>query len=357
LTPAPFRPPWWCRGAHVQTLWAPLLRRPEPGPIRRQRLELEDGDFLDLAWSASRPAGAPRGLALLLHGLEGSLRSPYAAGLLRTLQGRGWRACLMHFRGCSGEPNRLRRGYHSGETGDLAAVTRYLAQKEPSLPLVLVGFSLGGNVLLKWLGELGATRTPPPHHDLRAAVAVSVPYSLGAVASRLDTGLSRLYRRYLVRRLQRSYRRKFIRRNDAPAALEQLPTLSTFRRFDDRVTAPLHGFAGVDDYYRRCSSRRYLRHIRVPTLLLHAADDPFMSPDVIPREGELATAVRLEVSAHGGHVGFVYGRAPWRPRYWLEERIPAFLEQQVALPPASRPARRRPGRRAHRRAWQRPTCA
>ncbi len=314
-----FKPAWWLPGSHAQTLFPFIARRRLEITTHRERLTLPDGDFLDLDWALDAPLDAP--LVLVLHGLEGSLRSHYAAGLLRCLNQAGLRAVLMYFRGCSGEPNRLPRGYHSGETSDLAWVVTQLREREPETPLAAVGFSLGGNVLLKWLGEAGAQA------DLHAAVAVSVPFSLAIAADRLDRGLSRIYQAYLLHRLRRSLRAKQARMA-LPISLPALGQLDSFRRFDDAVTAPLHGFAGVDDYYARASSRAFLARIIRPTLILQAQDDPFMTPAALPHLEELAPAVRMELSIQGGHVGFITGRFG-RPEYWLEQRIPTFLFEQL----------------------------
>jgi predicted alpha/beta-fold hydrolase len=229
----------------------------------------------------------------------------------------------MHFRGCGARLNRLPRSYHSGDTGDIGFLLRTLAEREPGTPLAAVGFSLGGNALLKYLGE-GDTPS-----GLCAAAAVSVPFMLAEGAWRLERGFSRIYQRHLIRRLHDKVRRKFAS-GGCPVPLDGLSRLDTFRRFDDAITAPLHGFCDVDDYYARSSSRQYLRHIRVPTLILHAEDDPFLTARAIPGAEELAPGVVLELSRRGGHVGFVGGRWPWRARYWLEERIPEFLDAHLA---------------------------
>ena len=316
-----FKPAWWLPGPHAQTLFPVLARRRLALSTQAERLELPDGDFLDLNWALDAPTQAP--LVVLLHGLEGSLRSHYAAGLLQSLNHAGLRAVLMHFRGCSGEPNRLPRSYHSGETADLDYVLRLLRKRAANTPLAAVGFSLGGNVLLKWLGEAGA------RSGLEAAVAVSVPFSLAIAADRLDRGISRLYQAYLLQKLRRSLRTK-LARMELPIQVTSLPQLDSFRRFDDAVTAPLHGFAGVDDYYTRSSSKAFLSRIVCPTLILQALDDPFMTPAVLPDVAELSPAVCLELSRTGGHVGFVSGRLG-RPEYWLERRIPAFLTQRLIM--------------------------
>ncbi len=311
LTQHPYRPAWWCRGAHCQTLWPFLFRRAPRVPLKRERLELPDGDFLDLDWT-DNDSGP---IVVILHGLEGSSKSQYARGILAAVQARGWRGVLMHFRGCSGEPNRLARGYHSGETGDLAFV---LERLRGQAPLAVVGYSLGGNVLLKYLGETG-NRAP-----LAAAVAVSVPYRLADSARQLDSGFSRVYQWNLVRRMRASLERKR-RLARLPLAITDPARLRTFYEFDEHVTAPLHGFRGADHYYAESSSRQYLKTISIPTLLIHAKDDPFMTADTAPAHGELSTTTRLELYPHGGHVGFVAGRYPWHACYWLEDRIPKFL--------------------------------
>jgi predicted alpha/beta-fold hydrolase len=229
---------------------------------------------------------------------------------------------LMYFRGCSGEPNRLPRSYHSGDTADLRHVLARLAARGNREPLAVVGYSLGGNVLLKALGERAGMES------VRTAVAVSVPFNLDRAAQRLEQGFSRVYQRYLLNKLRRSYRAK-LSVHPMPVPDERLDALDTFRQFDDAVTAPLHGFRGVDDYYARASSRQYLRAIETPTLIVHAVDDPFVPADAIPTENELGPGVTLELSLHGGHVGFVAGALPFRARYWLETRICAHLRDHL----------------------------
>lgn len=308
-----FKPAWWLPGPHAQTLWPSLFRSRPELPLEWERLELPDGDFLDLVHVGRRSAPT----VLLLHGLEGNLQSHYAGGLLEALYREGYHGVIMHFRNCSEEPNRLTRSYHSGETGDLQRVLELLRERDGQPVRAVVAISLGGNVLLKWLGETGA-------QDLvQSAVAISVPFLLGAAADRLDRGLSRLYRRHLINKLRRSYRRKF---DGMPSPLDvDLARLHNFWEFDDRITAPLHGFAGVEDYYRRCSCRQFIPGIRTPTLILHAKDDPFMWPDTPPTAEELPEMVTMELCEHGGHVGFIGGALPWRPKYWLEQRVVEYL--------------------------------
>lgn len=302
----------------MQTLWARLMRHAPRPLLQRERMELPDGDFIDLDWMEN--GNGP--IVIVLHGLEGSSDSPYARGILAAVARRGWRGVVMHFRGCSGEPNRLVRSYHSGDTGDLAYLIEVLRQREPHTPLATVGFSLGGNVLLKWLGK---TRGQAP---LRAAVAVSVPFVLHSAADRLQQGFSRLYQWRLMRSMRNAVTEKRGRMN-LPIKVHDLSTLKNFRDFDEHVTAPLHGFDSADHYYTVSSSRQYLKGITVPTLILHARDDPFMTEAAIPRHDELSETVTLELSRRGGHVGFVAGVWPWHPRYWLEERIPAYLARYL----------------------------
>jgi predicted alpha/beta-fold hydrolase len=315
-TGPPFRPPWWCRNAHVQTLWSPLFRRARL-PLRRERLVTADGDFVDLDW-ADGPAGAP--LLLVLHGLEGSARSPYVVGLLAEGLARGWRGAALNFRSCSGEPNRLPRFYHSGDTGDLDHVVTQLVGREPGLRLGVVGVSLGGNVLVKWLGERGAAAPP----QIVGAVGISVPFDLVACARALDRGFRRaLYTANFMRTL----RRKALDRARVYPGLvdtDRVRRARTFAEYDRAVTAPLHGFADELDYWTRASSGPYLARLRRPALLLNARDDPFIPPGALPDPATLPSGVCAEFPAHGGHAGFVDG-PPWRVGSWAERRAVEFL--------------------------------
>lgn len=315
ITMSAFKPAWWLAGPHLQTLWPTLTRQRIPLELVRERLELPDGDFLDLDWCEAEEDSP---LVLVLHGLEGSIDSPYAKGMLRALRQAGFASLFMHFRGCSGVLNRKAGAYHSGKTDDLAYVVSLLRDRFPHRPLFALGYSLGGNVLLKWLGETG------PNNPLTGAAAVSVPFLLNRLADKMNQGFARVYQRHLVSRLNR----KFHEKSQAIPALMELTqgkTYPTFWEFDDRVTAPLHGFTSAEEYYRKASCRQYLKGIAVPTLIIHAMDDPFMVPEVIPREDELSEQVTLELSQGGGHVGFIEGNIPGCAEYWLEKRIPRFF--------------------------------
>ena len=309
-----YKPAWWLRNPHAQTLWSTLARLRPKAKIEWQRLELADGDFIDLAWSGPKEGRT----VLLLHGLEGSINSKYASGLMRELGQRGYRTCLMHFRGCSGEPNRLPRCYHFGETKDPQYVLEYLRDQMGIKLYAAVGFSLGGNVLLKWLGEQG-TASP-----LQRAAVMSVPFRLEHIANRINTGFSRIYQRHLLGSLRRSYKARFAR--IASPLNADIERLDTFWLFDDQVTAPLHGFTGVDDYYSQASSHRFLSQITVPTLVLHASDDPFMYSHTAPSADELSEDVYLEVAPQGGHVGFISGMLPGWANYWGEQRLAEWID-------------------------------
>lgn len=319
-----FKSAWWLPNSHLQTIWPVLCRRPIKLETQRERLELPDGDFIDLDWVASKNKTGP--LLVMLHGLEGNIESHYARGMLKTISDLGWRGVFMHFRGCSGEPNRLPRNYHSGETNDLQYVIDELRNREPGITLGAIGFSLGGNVLLKWLGETG-NKNP-----LEAAIAISVPFELKKAATRIQQGFSKFYQWYFIRCL----RERLAKKLDAvsvPLDASIIYKVSSMLEFDDKFTAPLHGFRDAEDYYKKASSRQFLRHITVPTLILHAKDDPFMSEDSIPEPHELSSAVDLHISENGGHVGFVTGKYPWRPVYWLEEQVSEFLREHVKKSP------------------------
>lgn len=315
-----FKPAWWLPNSHLQTLWPALCRRSVKIPTERERLELPDGDFIDLDWVKSKDTSKP--LIIVLHGLEGNIESHYARGMLRAISEKGLRGVFMHFRGCSGEPNRLSRNYHSGDTGDLSYVVKELIRREPGITLGAIGFSLGGNVLLKWLGETGK------QNPLHVAIAISVPFELHKAAKRIQKGFSKFYQWYFIKCLRMRLAQKF---NSVPAPLDPkiIYQVSNIIEFDDKVTAPLHGFEGVDEYYTTASSRQYLHDICVPTLILHAKDDPFMSEDSIPESDELSPQIKLEVTETGGHVGFVTGKYPWRPEYWLEKRVSEFLQEYM----------------------------
>ncbi|HEX5971570.1 MAG TPA: hydrolase [Gemmatimonadaceae bacterium] len=322
-----YTPAWWVPGAHLQTLWGKLVRRAPRVETRVERWTTPDGDEVELRRLDPRGerAGAPR--LLLLHGLEGTIDSVYLLGTLAQARTRGWAADVLIFRTCNGEMNRARRMYHSGETTDLDFVVRQLIARHPTQPLVAAGFSLGGNVLLKWLGEQGDAAPS----QLVAAAAVSVPFDLERGSRHIERGFARIYGRHFLRTLRakalaklRAFPGLFDRN-----ALERARTLFDF---DDAVTAPVHGFLNASDYYSRSSSLGFLPRIRRPTLLLSARNDPFLPHEVLDSVADMAREnANLHVEFHelGGHVGFVSGLSPFRPRYYAEWRVVDFLDRAV----------------------------
>ena len=319
-----YTPAWWVPGAHLQTLWGKLFRRAPFVATRLERWPTPDDDYIEVhRLDAPAGSGVRRPRLLLLHGLEGTIRSNYLHGTLAEAQARGWAADVLIFRGCGAVMNRQSRMYHSGETSDLQLVVEHLVRDHPEQPLVLAGFSLGGNVLLKWLGEQGGGLP----RQVRAAAAVSVPFDLEGSTRQIEHGFSRLYTRHFLRTLKAKARKKLERFPDLfdSSTMERTRTLFDF---DDVVTAPVHGFRDAHDYYSRSSSSQYLSAIRLPTLLLSAADDPFLPSDTFTRVALLADASSFLVAEFwpsGGHVGFVSGRSPFAPHYYAEERVVEFL--------------------------------
>jgi len=285
-----------------------------------ERWELPDGDFVDL----HRLEGAVDAPHLFfLHGLEGTIRSHYVAGFFGEAMRRRWSADLLIFRGCGDEPNRAPRFYHSGDTGDFGYALDRIRREKPSSSLLLAGVSLGGNVLLKYLGEQGHEISD----QIVAAAAVSVPFDLERGARFISTGFSRIYDRHFLRTL----RRKALDKLERYPGLFELPALAraqTIYDFDNAVTAPVHGFVDAHDYYSRSSSLGFLESVAVPTLLLSAIDDPFLPRFVLDEVRSIADQNRcleLEFTERGGHVGFVGGRLPWRPFYYAEWRVCEYL--------------------------------
>ena len=315
-----FNPAWWVRGAHLQTIFGALCRTQPVPAYTRERIETPDGDFLDLDYSA-KPAvmeTASGPLIVMLHGLEGSSRSPYILSLIEAVHQRGRHAVVMNMRMCSGVPNRLLLTYHSGKSEDLDSVVRYLKEKFPSRPLALAGFSIGGNIILKWLGEKGEEAKK----WVRTAAAVSVPYDLMLAVKQLDRGVPRyLYSPLLIRSLKKKVLEKKKRFPDA-LPYERLKNCRTFRVFDREFTAPLNGFRDETDYWTRSSCRHVLSGVRVPALLIHAQDDPFYPGDLLPGGiFETSSHLRPCISRYGGHLGFLTGTGS----PWLENRILDFL--------------------------------
>lgn len=324
-----YSPAWWIPGGHLQTLWGKLFRRQTPAPTVLERWDTPDGDFLEIHRLAAE-AGAPR--VLLLHGLEGTVRSHYAQALLNEAARRGWGADLLIFRSCGSELNRTRRFYHSGETSDVGFVLDRILDEFPASPLALVGVSLGGNVLLKFLGERGANLPP----QLKAAVAISVPFDLARSSRRINRGFSRFYQRFFLNSLRKKAQEKARRFPDL-APLRSIASLRTLEDFDNLITGPLHGFRDAQDYYARSSSLPYLTKIRLKTLLFSAEDDPMLPAEVLNEVREAARenpALEIDFVERGGHAGFITGSVPWRPFYYAEHRVGKFFARQFGASPA-----------------------
>ncbi len=314
----PYRAPAWLPGGHAQTIW-PVLRKPAPPPYRRDRWETPDGDFIDVDWLAM-PQAADAPLVVLFHGLEGSSASHYAAALMHALAERGWGGAVPHFRGCSGEPNRLPRAYHSGDSAEIDWILRRLRDRFPQRSLFAAGVSLGGNALLKWAGEQegGACDV------VQGLAGICAPLDLAAAGRALQQGFSLVYAKRFLATLK----------VNAGAKLERYPGLFDAARmqaarnlheFDDIVTAPLHGFRDAADYWRRASSKPWLGGIRLPALVLNALNDPFLPRQALPAPRQVAASVRLDYPEGGGHVGFASGPFPGRLG-WLPQRLLAHFD-------------------------------
>jgi predicted alpha/beta-fold hydrolase len=324
-----YRPPKWLPGGHAQTIY-PLLIKPDPLPYLRKRLETPDGDFIDLDWNDTADQSKP--LVILFHGLEGSANSHYAIALMRALSAAGWGGVVVHFRGCSGEINRLPRAYHSGDSDEIDWVLRHIQRQFPDRPRYAVGVSLGGNALLKWLGE----REHDAAHCICAAAAISAPLDLTACGHHLGRGFNKVYTRHFLNTLKAR----------AAAKLQHFPGIFDERRmraaaslyeFDDAVTAPLHGFSSADDYWRRASSKPWLAGVHLSTLVLNARNDPFLPASALPTPDQVTASVRLDFPREGGHAGFVTARTtapnagiglPGRLD-WLPLRILHFFQHEV----------------------------
>jgi len=305
------------------TIWGKFIRGRELSGLQFERVPTADGDELTLA-SAVTPNSGP--ILLLLHGLEGGVRSHYVGGIWAMARRHGWQPKMLLFRTCDGRMNRARRTYHSGETTDLDLVVRRLIHEDPDRPIGLVGVSLGGNVMLKWLGEQGDSAPK----QIRAAIAVSTPYDLARSSRAIASGFARLYQWNFLRSLKRKARQKLSQHTDI-CSVGSINALNTMWEFDDLFTAPLHGFRDAADYYTQSSSIRFLSGIRRPTLLLSAVDDPFYSPEVLRDVEELSSVnpdLQTEFHERGGHVGFV-GGMPWRPTYYVESRVGSFLASHL----------------------------
>jgi predicted alpha/beta-fold hydrolase len=316
----PYVAPAWLPGGHAQTIW-PVVRKGAPPAYRRSRWDTPDGDFIDVDWLAMpEEAGAP--LVVLFHGLEGSSSSHYAAALMHALAARGWGGAVPHFRGCSGEPNRLPRAYHSGDSAEIDWVLRRMRTLFPQREIFAAGVSLGGNALLKWAGE----QENAARDAVQAVAGVCAPLDLTAAGQALQQGFSRFYAKNFLLTLKVGSAAKLAR---FPGLFDEvrMRAARNLYEFDDAVTAPVHGFKDAADYWRRSSSKPWLGGIRLPALVLNALNDPFLPREALPAAQAVAAAVTLDYPAGGGHVGFVAGPFPGHIG-WLPQRLLAHFDSR-----------------------------
>ena len=316
-TAHPFEPAWWLRSPHLQTLWPHYFRKAEPLETKDERFELMDGDFIDAQWVGSKSGP----IVIVLHGLEGSIKSIYANAMLSAIVKQGWRGLFLHFRNCSHNTNRMDVTNHIGDTLDIMNILSIIRHREPNVNLGCIGFSFGANVLLKLLGQMGS------RCKIQAGACISPPFKLDVCSNFGKSSLAcRMYERQLVHYMKCSIYRKFKNRKDAPVDLAVMGKCNTFRQFDSVVTAPLHGFLSLDEYYRDSSSYQYLSGVRTPTLVLHALDDPLIPLAATPKLSEFSPYTIAEYYSHGGHLGFVSGQQLGVAQYWLEKRVINFLK-------------------------------
>ena len=314
-----YRPSRWLPGPHAQTIWASRFRSTPSPDTKREQVELDDDDFLNLYWLTQ--GNGP--IVIIVHGLEGDSSSNNVKAMFDVVRKNGWNGVLLLNRNCGGFSNRLQRTYHAGETGDLDFVVNLVKKRFPDVPLMLYGYSLGGNTMLKWLGEKG------DHAGISAAAAVSIPFDLASSTAILDKGFSKIYQKHFVDLMREAAKRKF--RDLSPFFNPgDLNKIKTLREFDEKVTAPLHGFVNSDKYYSESSCKQFLKNICVPTLIMNSLDDPFLERNTFPGPKEVSDMVELEFLQNGGHAAFITGSI-WKYFSWIETRIPEFFKKQMEI--------------------------
>jgi predicted alpha/beta-fold hydrolase len=312
-----FNPPFLLKNRHIQTLYSSLFKKIKKHNFYVERFDLSDGDFIECYWYKQRQNSSHKPLVLLFHGLAGSYKSPYIQSTIKMLDKNGFESVVVHFRGCSGVDNKKPISYHSGKTDDAKEYIKSLQIRFKDIKLYAIGYSLGANMLLKLLAEF------KKDSPIQKAIAISSPLVLDICASRMDKGFSKFYQYILLKDLKKGLLDKYAK-HDMQSLLnfkkEDIKKIRTFWDFDEVYTAPIHGFDSAKDYYKRCSSREFLKDIQTPTLIINSKDDPFMTPEVLPKKSELSKSIKLEVLEKGGHVGFIDG-CFFKPKYWLEDRI------------------------------------
>lgn len=314
-----FIPAIGLKNRHLQTLFPAFFRKQVAPTVKKEKFELKDKDFVECYWSSLPTDLKP--IVVLFHGLTGSFHSSYIQGSMNLLSINGFYVVLMHFRGCSGKDNILPRSYHSGDTNDAKEFINHLNIRYPKNKKFAVGYSLGGNMLLKLLAESGISL------NIEAAISVSAPLQLDICANKMNTGFSKLYQYRLMKDLKKTLLRKYQKHNMKKLiGLEekQVKKLKSFWEFDEAYTAPIHGFKSAKDYYTKSSSKQFLKDIKTNALLIHSLDDPFMTPCILPKKEEISKTTNIEIFSHGGHVGFISGSI-FIPQYWLEKRILSYF--------------------------------
>lgn len=312
-----YNPPFLFRNGHVQSIYPTVFRYLTGVRYVRERIATPDHDFIDLDWSC---VGGRRAV-LIAHGLEGHSRRSYMLGMIKAFNKRGWDAIAFNFRGCSGEPNRRLRSYHSGETGDLHTVICHIIKQKPYAGLAIIGFSIGGNITLKYLGEKGSALFP----EIQSAAAISVPCDLKSSAEELSKRSNALYMKRFLKMFHEKIRLKM---QHMPEKINDIgyKSIRTFKDFDARYTAPIHGFSSVEEYWNKCSCKQFISEIKIPALLISAQDDPFLPEDCFPlKEAKDSHYLVLETPKYGGHVGFIAFNAG--NEYWHETRVAAFITE------------------------------
>ncbi|XQW84792.1 hydrolase [Thalassotalea piscium] len=317
-----FQPAWWLSNPHLQTIAAKWLRRHEKITTYREIIQLPDDDSLELAWTELPSKQQHKPIVIVLHGLEGSVDSHYAKGMLQTIKDRGWIGLLMHFRGCGQYPNKFGRSYHSGDITDIRYLVSLIEGRYPQHKLALIGFSLGGNVLANYLAK-------SPSANIVAGAIICAPFDLASCSKRINRGFSKVYQKYLVDMLKKSALIKIEKNKVQHISSTELAKINTLWDFDNRYTAPLNGFTDAQDYYQQASGKPLLAQINIPCLVIHAQDDPFLCHTSTVEQLALSSSLTFEVSKKGGHVGFISGNNPFNPDYWLEQRVPNYLTSYI----------------------------
>ncbi|MEA2098713.1 MAG: hydrolase [Campylobacterota bacterium] len=317
-----FKPAFGLSNRHIQTLYSSFFRKSLKLDFKIEKFELPDGDGVDCYWYEKPDKNSSKPIVILFHGLAGSYKSPYIQGTMQKLSELGFSSVVMHFRGCSGEANKLPRAYHSGDTGDSTLWIQNVKKNFPTSKLFAIGYSLGGNMLLKYLGEKKEDSL------LDGAISVSAPLQLDICANKMDKGFSKVYQKHLITNLKLPLEEKY-NKHDMESLIglkkESIKKIRTFWEFDEVYTAPIHGFESAKDYYTKSSSKQFLKDIKTPTLIIHSIDDPFMTPEILPNKDELSESIKLEISSNGGHVGFISGSL-FKPSFWLEDRVTKYFK-------------------------------